>query len=160
PRGTYPTKNEAGQVIFQRGYLGAGRDTRALCAEDCARLNKELEALALADAPEATFAEAALVYLRAGGDKRFLVHSKSGEPSKLLAWMHEKRVDEIDDAVMTEAAVALYPSAAPITVNRQLYTPVIAVLTMASKGKPWKPDISRPKGYADLKPPKSPRKEW
>ncbi len=159
PRGTYPIKGEAGQVAYKRGYLGVGRDTRSLCAEDCARLNKELEAKALADAPEATFAEAALVYLRNGGDKRFLV-KKDGTPAKLLAHMAEKRVNEIDNAVMTEAAAALYPTAEPITVNRQLYTPVIAVLTLAAEGKPWKPALKRPKGYADLKPARTPRDDW
>jgi hypothetical protein len=101
-----------------------------MCAEDCARLNKELEAKALTDAPEATFAEAALIYLRNGGDKRFLT-KKDGTPAKLLAELADKRVNEIDDAVMTAAAVKLYPDAEPITVNRQLYTPVITVMGLA-----------------------------
>src|SRR5262249_38730679 len=100
PRGTYPVKDEAGKVVFKRGYLGVGRDTRARCAEDCARLNSDHEAKASAAAPEVTFAEAALTYLRSGGDKRFLV-DKAGKPAKLLAELADKRVDEIDDAVIT-----------------------------------------------------------
>jgi integrase len=159
PRGTYPTKDETGKVVFKRGYLGIGRDSRALCAQDCDRLNAELEAKVLSDAPEATFAEAALVCLRSGGDKRFLV-DKNGKPAKLLAELADRRVNEIDDAVMTAAAAKLYPDAEPITVNRQLYTPVVTVLRRAAKGKGWKPALTRPKGYASHKPARSPRDDW
>jgi hypothetical protein len=69
-------------------------------------------------------------------------------------------VNEIDDAVMTATAAKLYPDAEPITVNRQLCTPVITVLRLASKGKSWKPALTRPTGYAEYKPAKSPRDDW
>jgi hypothetical protein len=42
PRGTYPTKNEAGQVEPKRGFLGVGRDTKTLCQQACNRLNAEM----------------------------------------------------------------------------------------------------------------------
>ncbi|MFG6535535.1 tyrosine-type recombinase/integrase [Sulfitobacter sp. 1A16787] len=68
-----------------------------------------------------TFAEAALAYLESGGESRFLaplLHHFG--PDTLAA--------DIDNAAANSAAAALYPDAAPGTINRQVITPLSAVL--------------------------------
>lgn len=86
-----------------------------------------------------SFAEAAIGYMKADGEKRFL--------AKILA--AEFRIDgkkrifgelllrEIDQGVIDDLAAYLYPDAKPSTRNRQLYTPVSAVLAYASEQKAW-----------------------
>lgn len=160
PRGSFPFETAEGKIERKRDYHGPGSDTKTLCQEDCDRLNRELEEAAKAGPLAPTFEEAVLTYLGAGGDARFLGEKEDGPRNRLLDHLGQHRCDEIDDAVMTKAATALYPTATSATVNRQLYTPVISVLRLASKGKKWKPDLQRPKGYSKLKPAKSPPKEW
>jgi integrase len=160
PRGTFPIKHQDGTIERKRDFYGPSSDTRALCQADCDRLNRELEAAASSGPLEPTFEEAVATYLGTGGDKRFLGEVAGGPRNKLLDRLGSIRVNEISDAVMVAAAAALYPTATPVTVNRQLYTPVIAVLRMASKGKPWKPDLTRPKGHSNVKPAESPPDAW
>lgn len=73
-----------------------------------------------------TFAEAALNYMNAGGEARFL-------PPILKHFGAETRIAEIDNAAVNRAAVKLYPTAQPATINRQLITPISAILTMAAE---------------------------
>ena len=154
PRGSWAEKDEAGHISRRRGFKGAGSDSRTACQADCDRLNIALEAAVTAGPRVASFTEAALVYLQTGGEARFL-------HDKLLDQIGHLPCDLIDDAVMTAAARAIYPGCTPATVNRQLYTPVIRVLNLAAKGREWKPhDLERPKGYAKLRPARSPDKGW
>lgn len=72
-----------------------------------------------------TFAEAVLTYLSTGGEGRFMARIlQHFGPDTLLA--------EIDNAAITDAAAILYPKARPATINRQLITPISAVITMAT----------------------------
>ena len=160
PRGTFPIKHEDGSIERKRDFYGPGSDTRTLCQADCDRLNRELEAAASAGPVEPTFEEAVATYLGTGGDKRFLGEVEGGPRNKLLDRLGRIRVNEITDAVMVSAATAIYPTASPVTINRQLYTPVIAVLRMVSKARPWKPDLTRPKGHSNIKPAKAPPDKW
>jgi integrase len=152
-RGTFPQKDAQGNVIRRRGFRGPAFDTRTACQAECDRLNTELEHDAKAGALAPPFENAAAIYLQLGGDGRFLT-------DRLLDEIGQIRCNLIDDAVMTKAARKIYPTAKPATLNRQLYTPVISVLRMAAKGQPWKPDLSRPKGYSKLRPAKSPPDDW
>lgn len=153
PRGSWTEKTVNGDLVRKRDYYGAGSDTRAACQALCDRYNKELEDAITAGPKEMTFEEAALVYMQTGGDSRFL-------HDKLLDAIGQYRCDQIDDPVIAKAARDIYPNATPATLNRQLYTPVISVLRQASKGKPWKPDLTRPKGYSKLQPAKAPEDWW
>jgi integrase len=81
-----------------------------------------------------TFASAALAYIRADGEKRFL------EP--LLLHFRETPLAKIDQAAIDAAAVTLYPNATPATRDRQVYSPVSAVMRHAGVLKP----LRRPKG--------------
>jgi integrase len=63
---------------------------------------------------------------------------------------------------MLAAVKSVFPKGAkPSTVNRELYTPVIAILNMASKSKACaKPSFTRPKGYTDAPPIVIPDRDW
>ncbi|MGO9686166.1 MAG: tyrosine-type recombinase/integrase [Beijerinckiaceae bacterium] len=73
----------------------------------------------------ATFAEAALSYLEAGGNKRFL------EP--IIKHFGTTPLAKIDQEAIDQGARKLYPSAAASTRNRQFYTPTSAVLKHAAR---------------------------
>lgn len=93
---------------------------------------------------ESTFADAALAYLRAGGEGKFLgpIIEATGEHA-----IRDRLVSEIDQIAIDNAAAALYPDAAATTVNRQFYTPVSAVLKRAGIER----EVKRPKGWRGSK---------
>ena len=90
-----------------------------------------------------SFAAAALAYMRADGEKRFL--------APLLEHFGETPLDEINQAAIDAAAHALYPDATAATRNRQVYSPVSAILKHAGVEKALK----RPKGWRS-----TPRLHW
>jgi integrase len=68
-----------------------------------------------------TFAQAALAYMQSGGEARFLAPLlRHFGPDTLLA--------DIDNAAANRAASALHPEARPSTINRQVITPLSAVI--------------------------------
>jgi integrase len=70
-----------------------------------------------------TFASAALAYMQAGGETRFL--------APLLKRFGDTDLTDIDQAAIDAAAVALYPDAKPATRNRQVYALVSVVMRRA-----------------------------
>lgn len=72
-----------------------------------------------------TFAEAALPYLESGGEGRFLGPILQHFGSQTL-------LNDVDNDAVNRCARALYPTAAPSTVNRQVITPISAVINMAA----------------------------
>lgn len=93
---------------------------------------------------EPTFADAALAYLRADGDPSHL--SRIIEQSGPHA-LRDKRLRDIDQIAIDNAANALYPNAPATTKNRQFYTPVSAVMKRAGIER----QIKRPKGWRGSK---------
>lgn len=94
---------------------------------------------------EPTFLSAAISYMNAGGERRFIgeFDEKTGQwKPGLVTHFGEKLLKEIDQAAIDEAAAALYPLAPPATRNRQVYTPVSAILKHAGMEK----RLKRPKG--------------
>lgn len=81
-----------------------------------------------------TFAKAALSYVRNGGEELFI------EP--LADHFGHTPLVEIDQEAIDEAAVLLYPSVSAATRNRQVYTPISAILKHAKVVFP----VKRPKG--------------
>lgn len=84
-----------------------------------------------------TFAEAAGLYIDAGGEARFL--------QRIVNYFGRKHLcDEIDELVIARAARTLYPNAKPETVRRQLRVPIKAVLNFAAGNRREKlPDTRR-----------------
>lgn len=81
-----------------------------------------------------TFLSAAVTYMEAGHESRF-VHD-------LVDYFGERPLDKIDQAAIDEAALNLLPDATAATRNRQIYTPVSAILKRAGIDFP----IRRPAG--------------
>lgn len=113
----------AGQHIYQSTRCHRRADAQAFAHRHQAEI---LERHALGRGATVTFAEAALAYMETGGEARFLrpILRYFG-PDRLLA--------EIDNTAINEAALAIYPTAAAATINRQLITPISAVVTMAAE---------------------------
>jgi len=82
-----------------------------------------------------TFANAAIAYMRAGGEGQYLVPILKAWPVKMLA--------DIDQISIDTLATELYPTASVATRNRQVYTPVSAVLKHVGIDR----KIKRPKGW-------------
>jgi integrase len=89
------------------------------------RENELLERHAFGKAQTLTLAEAALAYMNAGGEARFL--------GRILEYFGpDAMLGAIDNAEINRAALAIYPGAANATINRQLITPIAAVVNMAA----------------------------
>ncbi|MBN7755440.1 site-specific integrase [Nitratireductor aquimarinus] len=83
---------------------------------------------------EPTFLSAAIAYMSAGGERRFIgeFDEETGEWKEgLLTHLGETLLRDIDQQVIDNAAMALYPKASAATRNRQVYTPVSAILRHA-----------------------------
>jgi integrase len=93
---------------------------------------------------EPTFADAALAYLKAGGEPKYIgpVIELRGPHA-----LYNRKLAEIDQILIDSAADALYPDATPQTRNRQFYTPVSAILKRAGVDTA----IKRPKGWRGSK---------
>lgn len=72
-----------------------------------------------------TFSQAALSYLELGGEVRFM------EP--LLRYFANDKMAAIRQAEIDTAALKLYPGRSPDTLNRQVYTPMSAVIKHAAR---------------------------
>lgn len=90
-----------------------------------------------------TFASAALAYARADGEQRFL--------GRLADHFGDKLLSEIDQASIDAAAIMLYPNGTAATRNRQVYSPMSAILKHAGVEK----TLRRPKGWRS-----QPRPHW
>lgn len=102
---------------------------------------------------EPSFLTAIEGYLTVGGDDRFLgaYDPETGLWSGIAGLLGNNPLSQIDQAAIDAAAVTLYPEAAPATRNRQVYTPISAVLKHAGIEK----EIRRPKGWRG-----TPRTDW
>lgn len=148
-------RRRAGGAFYLRGtvagshvYESTGtRDARLAEALRIRRERELLERHALGAAAVLTFAEAALTYMDAGGEARYL--------GPLIAYFGpDKRLAEIDNAAANAAAAALYPEARPATINRQVITPISAVFNMAAAN-----DLVPPRRFR-RRPDDQPRMRW
>lgn len=123
-------------------YLGvrvdqsAGTGERRIAARALASIKRQIETGAFAERGGAapTFAGAAVTYMQAGGERRFV------EP--ILLKIGARPLADIDQATVNALAASLYPGASPATLNRQVYTPVIAIMRAGGITAA----IKRPKG--------------
>jgi integrase len=127
-----PPRADKTPYFYVRGtYLGqfVNRSTktgkRAIAHKVLKQIERDIECGEFAQRSEATFASAAAAYMKAGGERTYL--------RKLLEHFGDKPLKQIDHAEIDAAAVALYPNCSPATRNRQVYTPVAAVLHRAGQ---------------------------
>lgn len=122
-------------------YLGvrldrsAGTPDKAVARKLLARWKADIERGEFSGRPEMTFAGAALAYLNAGGEARFIAPIAAHFGPAMLA-------RHIDQVAIDACAVALYPQATPATRNRQVYSPVSAILRHVG----IRIEMKRPKG--------------
>jgi integrase len=104
---------------------------------------KPVEPDVAAEAP-VTFLAAAIGYMKGGGERSFLkpIIEHTGPYA-----IRDRAIDKITQLDIDNLADALYPSATPQTRNRQVYTPVAAVVHAAGIERKFK----RPKGWRGKK---------
>lgn len=136
----YPPSSKSPYWRIRGNYLGQRVDRsskareRTVARQVAEKIEHDIECGRFAEAGDPTFEIAALNYMRAGGDRRPmgpLIEHFKGTPIKVF-----------DQETIDAAALVLYPEAAPATRNREVYTPISAVLKHA--GVTFR--IRRPKG--------------
>lgn len=136
-----PRKDKTSPCYYIRGtYLGkrvfrtTGCADRATAQRELRKIERDIERGRYNEAGGPTFSTAALAYIQAGGEQRFL--------KPLADYFQDMPLTEIDQTVIDAAALTLYPNASPATRNRQVYSPISAILKRAGVGVA----LRRPKG--------------
>lgn len=149
--GKSPNWSIRGTYLGVRVDRTAGTPVEATARQILAAIKRDIERGRLApavepQAAERTFADAALTYLKSGGDSRYL---GTFDPVRMvwtggvISCLVDQPLSAIDQQMIDECAVALYPAGSAMTRNRQVYTPISSVLKHA--GVDFK--IRRPKGW-------------
>lgn len=134
------------KYLIIRGRHG-GRDIfksartcdRRTAEAKAAKLERELDQREIfGDEAVATFAESALGYLRAGGERRFV--------KLILPFFKGVKLKDVDQRMVDRLSTKAYPTAAPSTLRRQWYTPIGAVLNFGAGQRLCSPiRLRRPK---------------
>jgi integrase len=133
-RGTY-----LGQYVDRSAKTG----DRATARKVLDKIKREIERGEFAEKAGPTFASAATGYMNAGGERRFM--------APILMQVGHIALEKVDQAAIDKAAMAICPLGSPATRNRQIYTPITAVLRHAEVALP----VRRPKGAQG-----TPRQHW
>ncbi|MBX3579937.1 MAG: tyrosine-type recombinase/integrase [Rhizobiaceae bacterium] len=135
-RGTH-----CGVYLDRSTKLAEERKARAILA----KWREEIERGELARPGEPTFLDAAVLYLKSGGDDRFLgdYDEATGAWSGIAGELGHLPIGAIDQGRIDATAVKLLPAGTPATRNRQVYTPIAAVLHHAGVER----RLRRPKGW-------------
>jgi integrase len=107
--------------VYVEQSTGTGR--REIAEQLLRKKRDEIERGAVARPGEPNFADAAINYMTAGGERRFL--------APLIQHFGTTALSAVNQAAIDHAAGVLYPAADAPTRNRQVYTPISAVLKRA-----------------------------
>jgi integrase len=107
---------------------------RSVALKVLRRIERDIENNEFKIEGEPDFASAAIAYMKAGGERRFL--------TPLIKHFATTPLRQIGQAEIDQAAAHLYPEATPATRNRQVYSPLSAILKHAG----FDAKIRRPKG--------------
>lgn len=135
-RGKSPNFRVRGTHFKQYVDRTSGTSDRAKARKVLKKIEREIEAGVFADSTTLTFGRATLAYLKAGGDDRFI--------GPLIEHFGECAISRIDQIAIDDAAELLYPLASAATRNRQVYTPLSAILKHVGINQ----RVKRPKGSA------------
>jgi integrase len=144
-----PREGKSPNWTLRGTYLGtavdrtAGTADKRLAARVLAKLKADIEGGLVPTTGAPTFASAATSYIQAGGSKRFL--------HPIALHFGTTPLAKVDQAAIDAAASELYPGASNATKNRQVYTPVSAILRHAGVAMV----LRRPKGALG-----TPRTAW
>ena len=145
PLKLYPPRQEHPSWRIRGTYLGcyidrsSGSREKAFAEKLRKKLERDIESGALTRSEGTGFAAAAAAYMKAGGDNRFL--------HPLILHFGSTALDRIDQVAIDNAAAEIYPDASAATRNRQVYTPIVAVLNRAGIER----RIRRPLGWKSPK---------
>lgn len=143
-----PGKRHGSPYFYMRGTVrgrrvdeSTGTSDRKAAQDVLVKRSAELLQRSIhGDSAVASFADAALSYMDAAGETAHL--------APIIKHFGKRKLAHIAQAEIDEAAKRLCPRGSPATQNRQIYTPISAVLHHAARKK-WcdKPAIARPKGH-------------
>jgi hypothetical protein len=126
-KGRSPNYTVRGTHLRTKVDQTAGTDDPKLARKELRRIKEEIERGRFSPGRELDFMSAAISYLEAGGEVRFI--------DPLKDHFGETPLSAIDQAAIDAAAVTLYPNETAATRNRQVYTPVSAILKHAGREK-------------------------
>ena len=128
-----------GTLGGERYRESTGTDSERHAQVELAKRQAEiLDRITWGEKRTSLFAEAVILYLEGGGEARFT------EP--LNDHFGGRRMNEITQAEVTKFAAARYPKAGPQGINRQVFTPLIAIYRAAAEAKMCEmPCFKRPK---------------
>lgn len=161
-RGVVPIKRSTGEVTsrpVERSF-GVHIRTESQRLAQCEEWNREAEDLFANPWRAITFARAFQNYLKN-------TVAAKGADRKKLPWKAQEIVEglgefycaEVNDSAVLDLVDDIWPDgASPKTINRHIYTPIIAALHMALREKA--PELQRPKGHRDITPVVVPPDEW
>lgn len=138
-QGKSPNYGIRGTYLGQYVDRSAGTSKRTIAAKVLKAIERQIEGGRFSEPGEPTFASATSAYMKAGGERTYM--------TRLLQYFGDQPLREVDQTAIDNAASALYPNASPATRNRQVYTPISAVLKRAG----FKDSIVRPIGAAGKK---------
>lgn len=140
-----PRKGKSSFYSMRGTHLGVytdrstGASERATAQRVLNRRKRQIESGKFEDPQAPGFAGAASAYLKAGGERRFV--------AKLLHHFKNTPLVDIDQGAIDHAAETLYPKTSPATRNRQVYSPISAILKRAGHSG----EIKRPIGSQGTK---------
>ena len=145
-----PRKGKSPNYEIRGTYLGISveRSTRTadrkLALKIKKQVEREIEAGIFTPKGGMTFLEAAVAYMKAGGELTFLGPIIEYDGAYAI---RDKVAETIVQQDLNHIADALYPNNTPQSRNRQVYTPIIAVLHHGGIERRFK----RPKGWQGKK---------
>lgn len=137
-----PRKDKTPYWSVRGTYLGqcVDRSTKArkrsVAAKFLRQWEQEIERGEFSVPGETDFASAAISYMKGGGERRYL--------TPLINYFGTMPLRQVKQVAVDTAAEAIYPDAEPATRNRQVYTPISAILKHAGPDFDFK--LRRPKG--------------
>ncbi|MFZ6769770.1 tyrosine-type recombinase/integrase [Undibacterium sp. Di26W] len=126
-----------GIAIFESTKIPHGGKTRpSKIAEDYrTKRADEIEVAAIYGRKHnATFLDDAVSYLEGGGSPRFLGEFKGGEWTGLVGKLGPCTLRSLDQNYLNRCAAEMYPKCSAETINRQFWTPFIAVWNHGTTG--------------------------
>jgi integrase len=120
PDPKHPTWRVRGKYLGVKVERSTGAREKSIAQKLLTKWKEEIERGCYGRPEDPTFASAALSYMQAGGEATYLTPLIEHFGVKLLAQITQADVDA--------AAVTIYPGETPATRNRQIYTPVSAVM--------------------------------
>jgi integrase len=134
PRPGHPNWTIRGTYLKRYVERSSGTGDRKVAAKILKKLEGEIERGEFTEAGAPTFASAAAAYMKAGGERKYV--------RRLLDYFGDKPLSHFEQSIIDNGSVEIYPGASPATRNRQVYTPLVAILNFAGVSL----RIRRPRG--------------